>query len=598
MAKNDNKIVPINYTNREYASIRSDLMQLAERFYPDNFQDFSEASFGSMMLDAVAYVGDQISFYLDYNINESFLDTSYALENIIRHGRILGYKDAGRPSTFGQVALFLEVPADASALGPDRSYIPMLKKGARFTSDSGLSFLLTENIDFAAPKNTIIVSKVNDTTGAPTHFAIKAYGNVVSGMFGVSQVKTGPFSKFKMLKLPVANLSEIISVIDSDGNKYYEVENLSQDVVYQEISNNNYKEDNVPSIIKPLLVSRKFVVIRRNQGVYLQFGSGEESTTPIIADPQKVAMNVFGKDYVTDTTFDPTQISKNISYGIVPVDTELKILYRKTNPTNSNVSAGTIKSVASSAFNFKKLNSLSDSNVISVQNSLEVVNETPIVGQVTYASPSEIKQRIYDTFPTQNRAVTQADYENIAYRMPAKFGSIKRCSVQKDPDSLKRNLNMYVISEDQFGKFIKTNSTIKNNLKTWLHDYRMVNDTIDILDPYIINIGIEFVITTLPQTDKSIALNEALARLKQYYAPGMFIGEHFQISDIYAELKKASSVLDVVNVKVINKTGAQYSNVQFSVDKNLSPEGAQIMCPRNAIFEIKFPAVDIRGKTR
>jgi len=598
MAKNDNKIVPINYTHREYSSIRSDLMQLVERFYPDNFQDFSEASFGSMMLDAVAYVGDQLSFYLDYNINESFLDTSYSLENIVRHGRILGYKDLGRPSTFGQVAVFLEVPADSSALGPDNSYIPVLKKGSRFTSESGLSFLLTENIDFSAPKNTIIVSKVNDSTGAPTHYAIKAYGNVVSGMFGVSQVKSGPFRKFKMIKLPVTNLSEIISVIDSDGNKYYEVENLSQDIVYQEIPNTNYKEDNVPSIIKPLLVSRKFVVNRQGQGVHLQFGSGEESTTPIIADPQKVAMNVFGKDYVTDTTFDPTRISKNTSYGIVPVNTELKILYRKTNPANSNVSVGTINSVATSTFNFKKLNSLSDSNVISVQNSLEVINETPIVGQVTYATPSEIKQRIYDTFPTQNRAVTQADYENIAYRMPAKFGSIKRCSVQKDPDSLKRNLNMYIISEDQFGKLIKTNSTIKNNLKTWLHDYRMVNDTIDILDPYIINLGIEFVITTLPQTEKSIALNSAIARLKQYYSPGNFIGEHFQISDIYSELKKVPDVLDVVHVKVINKAGAQYSNINFSIDKNLSPEGSSIICPRNAIFEIKYPAVDIKGKTR
>ena len=146
-------------------------------------------------------------------------------------------------------------------------------------------------------------------------------------MFGVTTIKTGAFSKFKALKLPVANLSEILSVIDSEGNKYYEVENLSQDIVYQEIPNNNYKEDNVPSIIKPLLVSRKFVVIRQNQGVYLQFGSGEESTTAIIADPQKVAMNVFGKDYVTDTTFDPTQISKNINYGLVPVNTELRILY-------------------------------------------------------------------------------------------------------------------------------------------------------------------------------------------------------------------------------------------------------------------------------
>ena len=598
MAKNDDKIIPINYTNREYSSIRSDLMQIAERFYPDNFQDFSEASFGSMMLDAVAYVGDQISFYMDYNINESFLDTSYALENITRHGRILGYKDKGRPSTFGEVALFLEVPAGGGTLGPDNSFVPILKKGARFTSESGLSYLLTENIDFAAPSNTIIVSKVDDDTGAPTHYAIKAYGKVVSGMFGVATVKTGVFAKFKALKLPVNNLSEILSVIDSDGNKYYEVENLSQDIVYQEIPNNNYKEDNVPSIIKPLLVSRKFVVIRQNQGVYLQFGSGEESTTAIIAEPQKVAMNVFGKDYVTDTTFDPTQISKNINYGVVPVNTELRILYRKTNPANSNASAGTISKVAAASFYFKKLNNLSNSNVISVQNSLEVTNETPIVGQVTYGSPAEIKQRIFDTFPTQNRAVTQADYENIAYRMPSKFGSVKRCSVQKDPDSLKRNLNMYVISEDQFGSLIKTNNTIKNNLKTWLHDYRMVNDTIDILDPYIINIGIEFVITTLPQADKSTAISNAVRQLQRFYAAGMYIGEHFQISDIYAELKKVRNVLDVVHVKIINKSGAQYSNVQFSINQNMSPEGNKIICPKNAIFEIKFPPVDIKGKTR
>lgn len=598
MAKNDDKIVPINYTNREFTSIRSDLMQIAERFYPDNFQDFSEASFGSMMLDAVAYVGDQLSFYLDYNINESFLDTSYSLDNILRHGRILGFKDQGRPSTFGTVSLFLEVPADPSALGPDERYIPILKKGARFTSQGGLSFLLTENVDFKDPKNVTVVSKVNNSTGAPTYFAIKAEGNVVSGMFGVSEIKTGGFQKFKMLKLPVNNLSEIISVVDSDGNKYYEVENLSQDIVYQEIPNNNYKEDNVPSIIKPLLVSRKFVVIRQGAGVFLQFGSGEFSTTPIIADPQKVAMNVFGKDYVTDTTFDPTTLSKNISYGIVPTNTILKILYRKTNPTNSNAAVGTINVVSNSSYDFKKLTNLQNNAVRLVQDSLEVINETPIVGQVTYDSPSEIKQRISDTFPTQNRAVTQADYENVVYRMPAKFGSIKRCSVQKDLDSMKRNLNMYVISEDSFGKLIKSNSTIKNNLKTWLHDYRMVNDTIDILDPYIINLGIDFVITTLPQTNKQLALNQAYQQIVSFFQSGFYIGEHFQISSIYAELKKVPNVLDVVHVKIINKTGAQYSNIQFSVNKNMSPDGGQIICPKNAIFEIKYPSVDIKGKTR
>jgi hypothetical protein len=161
MPDDQKKRIPINYTNREYVSIRNDLLEVAERFYPDNFQDFSEASFGSLMLDAVAYVGDQLSFYLDYNVNESFLDTAYQYDNIIRHGRILGYKSQGRASTYGQVTLYILVPSSTVTLGPDRNYLPILRRGARFTSDTGVNFLLTENIDFANPKNRTVVARTD-----------------------------------------------------------------------------------------------------------------------------------------------------------------------------------------------------------------------------------------------------------------------------------------------------------------------------------------------------------------------------------------------------------------------------------------------------
>lgn len=412
MSKNK-KIIPIDYTHREYRSIKQDLLGIVERYYPDQFQDFSEASFGSMMLDAVAYVGDQMSFYLDYNVNESFLDTSYSLQNIQRHGRILGYKEKGPASTFGTIAMFLEVPAEASGLGPDVKYIPTLNRGTRFKSQSGLSYLLTENINFSDPKHPIVVSKVGATTGAPTHYAIKAYGSIVSGVFGVEEITVGQYQKFRTLILQTTNVAEILSVIDSDGNKYYEVDNLSQDMVFQEIPNNNFKNDNVPSILKPLLVSRKFVVLRRGSSVSIQFGSGQESSTSLIADPQRVAMDVFGKDYVTSTTFDPTRISKNVNYGIVPSNTKLRILYRKTNPTNSNAAVGTINKVGNSSFDFGNLNGAANSKLVAVRESLEVTNESPIIGQNTYTSPQEIKQQIFDTFPTQNRAVTQADYENV-----------------------------------------------------------------------------------------------------------------------------------------------------------------------------------------
>ncbi len=598
MADEQKKLVPINYTHREFQSIRKDLLQIAERLYPDTFQDFSEASFGSMMIDAVSYVGDQLSFYLDYNVNETFLDTAYQYNNIVRHGRSLGYKYTGRPSTYGKIALYVLVPASSTALGPDTDYIPILKRGSRFTSNTGLNFVLTENVDFADPKNPVVAARVNPDTGAPTFFAIKSYGSVVSGRFGREDVKVGVYERFKKVKVSAINISEIISVMDSQGNEYFEVDYLSQDIVFKEIANNNYKNDNVPSILKPFLVSRKFVIERDRNNTFLQFGSGKAGSSNVVAEPQRVAMDVFGKSYVTDSTFDPTQLSKNENFGIVPSDTTLTILYRATNPTNSNVGVGAISNVSSARFEFKERQSLGNNTVQTIIDSLEVSNEEPIVGNVSNPTSTELKMRVYDTFPTQNRAVTQADYENVAYRMPAKFGSIARCSVQRDQDSAKRNLNMYVISENRFAKLTTTNSTIKTNLKTWLNNYRMINDTIDILDAYIINIGVEYIIKPAEGVDKFSVLNSANAALQRHFNTRFYIGEALYISDIYKVLKDVTGVLDVTKVKIINKNSSQYADTQFHIPSNLSPDGSYLIAPANTIFEIKFPANDIKGKIR
>tara|TARA_R110000824_G_scaffold88399_5_gene217368 strand:- start:1913 stop:2662 length:750 start_codon:yes stop_codon:yes gene_type:complete len=247
---------------------------------------------------------------------------------------------------------------------------------------------------------------------------------------------------------------------------------------------------------------------------------------------------------------------------------------------------------------FKNRTRLATSTVQTIVDSLEVNNETPLVGDVRSPDSTEIKRRVYGTFPTQDRAVTQADYENVAYRMPAKFGSIKRCSVQRDPDSAKRNLNMYVISEDNFGKLTTTNSTIKNNLKTWLNQYRMINDTIDILDPFVINLGIEFQIRPKANVDKYTLLDAAIAALAADFDTTLYIGEALYISDIYSRLNAVDGVLDVTKVKITNKTSGQYASTVFDVNSNLSPDGSYLIAPANCIFEIKYPAVDIKGKIK
>jgi uncharacterized phage protein gp47/JayE len=598
MAKNHNKTPMINYTNKEYEGIREDLTQIAERFYPDTFQDFSEASFGAMMLDAVAYVGDQLSFYLDYNINETFLDTSYQLNNIIRHGRVLGYKNSGRPSTYGQVALYVLVPASQTGIGPDAGYIPIIKRGTRFSSSNGLNFVLTEDVDMKESSNPVVVARTDGTTGAPTFYAIKSYGNVVSGFFNTETVDVGAFQRFRSVNLSNANVSEIISVFDSEGNEYFEVEHLSQDTVFKTLTNKNYKSDNVPSVMKPLLVNRKFVAVFDSNGVSLQFGSGDELSSDVVAEPQSISIDVFGKSYVTDTSFDPSRLISNKYYGIVPQNTTLTILYRQTNPLNSNIAAGGINVVGARIVEFEDASALTSTKISDVRNSLEVSNETPIVGNVSNPTSAEVKQRIYDTFPTQNRAVTQRDYENLVYRMPSSFGSVKRCSVQKDPDSQKRNLNVYVVSEDPQGKLTNSNSTIKENIKTWLNHYRMINDTVDILDPFIINIGINFVVKPEVNADKFKVLNDCVDALANEFGTPLFIGEGLSLSRIFNILNNVPGVNDTVKVQIINKNSSNYSNVFFSIGDNMSPDGDTLVCPKNAIFEMKFPEVDIKGKLR
>ena len=154
------------------------------------------------------------------------------------------------------------VPASATGIGPDRRYMPIVKRGTSFTSQNGLNFVLTEDVNVNDSKNQIITARTDSTTGAPTFYAVRCYGSVVSGRFGNIQVEVGAYERYKRVSLKNANIAEIISVFDSDGNEYFEVDNLSQDTIFEEIPNVNFKNDNVPSIIKPTVVARRFITTR------------------------------------------------------------------------------------------------------------------------------------------------------------------------------------------------------------------------------------------------------------------------------------------------------------------------------------------------
>lgn len=593
--------VPIRYTSRDFNSIRQDLLNYAKRYYPDTFKDFSEASFGSLMLDSVAYVGDIMSFYLDYQVNESFIDTSVEYDNILRLAKQMGYKYTGSPTSTGMVSFYAIVPANTVGLGPNSSYMPILKRGSTMASNNGASFILTEDIRFDNPNNTVVAAQIASATGIPTSYAVKAQGQVISGLYQVEDVKVGAFERFKTVRLAGRNISEIISVIDSSGNEYHEVEYLTHDIVYKSVPNKDSNtRDNAPSLIRPFVAARRFTTDKDRTGVTLQFGFGSESeiATPSLAEPANVVLQRHARDHITDTAFDPSNLIGTDKLGIGPADTTLTITYRENTASDVNASVGSVNRIMNAITEFNNPTLANSTPARDVVASLECSNEEPIVGSVSTPSIEEIRNQALNVFPSQHRAVTSTDYEAITYMMPSYYGAVKRCRVIRDQDSLKRNLNMYIISEDPNGFLIASNSALKENLKTWLNKYRMVNDTVDILDAKIVNIGIEFEVISSEEVNKYEVLDSTIEALREKFSNKMFIGERFYVTDVFTELNKVRGVVDTVNVKLVSKRAGNYSDSSLNIDQFMSADGRYLSVPDNVILELKYPKIDIKGTVK
>ena len=593
------KLYPsIDYTSRDFNSIKNDLVNYAKRYYPDTFRDFNEAGFGALMLDTVSYVGDILSYYVDYSANETFLDTAVEYDNVLKLGRQMGFRFTGNPSSFGIVMFYIVVPASITGLGPDTNYIPILKRGTTLSSDTGGMFILNEDVIFSNSKNEVVVSAANETTGVPTHFAIKATGQVISGEIREETIDVGDFEKFRRIELGDENITEVLGCFDASGHEYFKVDYLSQDVVFKSITNRNtLSNDKAASLLKPVVVPRRFTVERERLKTFLQFGFGSErdvSADPLI-DPATSVLDFHARNYVTETSFDPTNLLGTDKLGVSPANTSLRVIYRVNTNDNVNVSSDGLTSVTNPDFQFGNINSLNSATVVAVQNSVEVSNEDPILGDVTLPTTSELKTRIYDTFANQNRAVTSQDYKSLAYQMPTEFGALKRINVLRDSDSRKRNLNLYVILEDNNGHLETTNLTVKENLKTWLNRHRMINDTIDILDAKIANIRITFTIVADLESNKYEVLNEANLTIGKFYLNKLEIGEPLFITDIYSTLNAIPGVVDTTQVSVLRVSGGLYSTLSFDIDAATSPDGRFISVPGNVILELKYPSDDVRG---
>ena len=594
------KNVPIKYTARDFNSIKKSLVDYAERYYPEVYQDFNEASFGSLMMDTVSYVGDVLSYFLDYQANESFIETAFERKNVIRLSRQLGYNYQNIATATGEVELYILVPANELVLGPDASYYPVIQEGTTFSTTEGKNFILAEDVRFDNPANEIVAGRVDQTTGLPTSYAVRATGKVISGQLLEERYDIGDYQRFRKLNLNDTDIVEILSVKDLEGNEYYQVDNLVQDIIYKSFTNTGDNTDTVKEYLRPVSAPRRFTFEFDGENYFLQFGHGSEDEISLdpIADPSSVALKLHGRDYVSDVSLDPSKILETDKLGVAPSNTSLIVKYRKNTNQNPNAKAASVVNLVSVKIRFKNITDLDASKLNTVRSSLEVSNSKPIVGSSVDPSNEEIKIRALSNFATQQRAVTDKDYESTIYSMPAKFGSIYRCNIVLDSDSFKRNLNAYVLAVDADGKLTAANTTLKENLKIWISNYKMINDTLDILDGKIINLGIEFDVVADKDYNKSDIYSQCVNILSKRFAKPLQMGEPFYLTDVYYELNKIACVLDTRNVRLSNKNGTKYSSSTMDIDFNLSSDGRFLSCPSNVSFEIKYPEVDITGVVR
>tara|TARA_Y100000114_G_scaffold58753_3_gene53751 strand:+ start:10949 stop:12745 length:1797 start_codon:yes stop_codon:yes gene_type:complete len=588
----------INYTGRDFAAIKQELTNYAQKYYPETFRDFNEASFGSLMLDMVSYVGDIISFYTDYQANESFMDTALEFSNVLKLSKQFGYKFRPNASSFGEASFFITVPVIENSITPDYTYAPILRRGSVFSTTANQIFTLVEDVDFESSTDFIEVGSSNVDGTSPSRFAIKAKGTVVSGELEETVFAIDDYEKFLRLKINDSDITEIVSVFDSQGNNYYEVDYLTQDVVYVPVLNTSNSKKYAKNIYKPISVPRRFTTEFLTDGAELQFGFGTNDNEEKKLDPTSMSLDIFGKEHITEKSFDPTILLKTNKLGIVPSNTALTVIYRRNSQAIMNAPVDTLVNVVNSEFSFKPNVNVLDAEVSLVQSSLQLTNEEQITGDSAQISSQELKIRSQGAFSSQNRAVTADDYVSLCYNMPANFGQIKRASLTRDQTSFNgKNLNLYIMSTDSNGKLADTNIIVKQNLRNWINQYKMVGDTVDILDGRIINLQINFELVSFANINKFDVLSECVSTLSDFYTGNYYdFGEPFKITDVYKVLNNIPSVVDTKLVTVTQKFGTNYSNVDFNFDEMISNDGRHLIAPENAIFEVKFPSADITGE--
>jgi len=589
----------IKYTSRDFEGLVGELTNYIKLYFPDSYGDFSPASVGQMLMEIAAFVGDNVNYYQDRQYNEIMNPSE--LKNAIKLLKMAGGKYKGKTgsSTVGTISILCPSTIVDGEIQPDENYLPIVKKQLRASTRDNKQFLTTEDVDFQNQNDRIITVYSVDSNGLPTYFLIQKTVKVVSGFIGkYEQIITTP-TPFLKISLPTdQNVLEIISVVDSQGYNWYEVEYLAQDEIFVSEPNMNSSKYTTPLILRKLKVPRRFITeTDHNDITSLIFGSSNGSLQSgiVYPDPSKFLVNSLS-DNLGFFSFSSNLLLSSGSLGMTPYNTTMTVNYLYGGGTEYNVSAGEITTILGNQLIFPVASSSLDATKYNqVTSSLSITNKEQAQNATDILSVDDIKQLIPIYFAAQKRAVILEDYYSILYGLPSKFGNVHRVLAVND-SSDDKSIALYMLTLDKDKNLIVCSDELKQNIKTFLSKFRMITDNINIYDGEIINFKLDFEIVVKDGYNIYDVVEQCKNELKKIYAIKMQFGESIFISNIISTINAVAGVLTVTNLDVISATGGNYSSVDYDFS---SGNIANILSPNfNQLFELKYIDVDITGSAK
>jgi len=594
----------ISYLNKTFTDFKANLINYAQTYFPTVYNDFTDSNPGALFIEMASYVGDVMSFYLDTQVQENFLLYAQEQANLFALSYVLGYRPNVSYAASTEVNIYQLMPSTTvnGVSVPDTSYALLIPANTVVTSNStGTQFLTMEPLDFSDLTNATITYVNNQ------YFLVQQSVPVMSAQIKTTNISFSSPQKFTTTTINDTNILQILNIFDSQGNQWYEVPYLAQSSVFTQIPNPNYSSDQVPYLLSLQRVPYRFVSrFLSNNTLQLEFGAGVSnySDNTILPTPDNVQLGLVPGISTLEQNYNQASIFYTQEYGVAPSNTTLTIQYLVGGGIASNVPSNDLTLISTSGITFKSRSS-SDPLFTTILGSLASTNPDKATGGRGGDTIEEIRNNALYAYSSQLRAVTKNDYLIRTLSLPSEYGSIAKAYPTQDFAYEGNNptnplaISLYILAYNSNKQLTQAATSLKNNLVTYLNEYRMATDAINIKDAYYINIGVNFDITVATGYNNNTILANCILNLQNYFSiDNWAINQPIPLSDVNSVLLQTKGVQSIVKLEIVNlqdSTGATYSPYGYDI-KGATKKNTIYPSLDPAVFEVRYPNNDINGR--